>query len=128
MKKLILALIIGTSLLNYSCKKDEVEVAHQPDKPALVGTFEVPDKKDVTFEMSNTDGFATVVVNHEGNVFTFNNKYRMKEVNLIITSGKYYVRLKTYAKDNDTYVSYFLADTKESNVIYGYVGSVKRIK
>lgn len=125
--RVLVVVIIAVVLSVFSCKEKE-EVVPVPVGKPLEGTFVVPDNDKIVFTMSSTDGFAKVVVNHEGKEFTFNNKYKMKEVNLIITSDKYYVRLKTYAKDQDTYVSYFLADTKESNIIYGYVGVVKRIK
>lgn len=114
-------------LLLISCKKDE-EVIQPVSGPPLIGLFQVPDNKEITFEMSSQDGFAHVTVRHEQREFVFINNYKMDEVNMIIQDGEYFVRLKTYAKGEDTYVSYLLSQAKEKNVIYGYTGIVKRIK
>ncbi|QRQ99742.1 hypothetical protein [Dyadobacter sandarakinus] len=98
----------------------------EPQGAALQGTFVIPDKPAIVFEMTNDDGFASVLVNHEGKQFAFLNTEKGSEVNMIVASGIYLVSLKTYAKGPDTYVSYKLAE--KTQVKYTYQGQVKRVK
>lgn len=122
---LLAGLVSGIGL--FSCQKDNEPEPVIPGM-ALIGVFQVPNNKNITFDMQNIDGFASVGIKHDEREFLFANVSKGAEINKMGVYGQYLVKLKTYSKGNDTEVSYSLAESKSGDVIFTYVGSVKRVK
>ncbi len=129
MKNLFLFLVF---VLLVSCKdkSEEILPVPEPSGTPMIGSFVIPENELITIDLSidSTDSLAVAIIHDRGQTFKIKNTSLGYEIDKMVIFDIYIVKLKIYAKSDGTYATYSIASKRTGDVLYTYVGPLKRTK